>query len=112
MTFAEQQARALLERYTEKWSKQLEGVEQPAWVKAGIALIKRANNVETMLRAAPIISVQPMTRPVGGIAFYRPDRDQWEPSAVDRLAALAEPNGELAQRIETYDGEMALRENL
>jgi len=116
VTFAEKQARALLERYTEKWAKQLEGVEDaesgetPAWIKHGMALIRRAEVRNPLY--TPIVSVQPMTGPVGGMAFYQPVYPKWEPSAVDRLAALAEPNGELAQRISDYDGRQALLRNL
>jgi hypothetical protein len=51
-----------------------------------------------------LVSVQPMTQPVGGIAFYRPRYGRtWVPSAVERLAVLAEPDGELAKRIAGYD---------
>lgn len=53
----------------------------------------------------PIISVQPMTQPVGGIVFYRPryasDKGLWEPCVIDRLAALTDPG--MAKRVEEYD---------
>lgn len=78
--------------------------DQPAWVKAGIGMIRRAQVVDPVAAfASRIVSVQPMTQPIGGSAFYRARYGRWEPSAVDRLAALGDPEGELAKRIAGYD---------
>ncbi len=46
---------------------------------------------------------QPMTSPLGGIHYYRPryGRVVLEPSAVERLAALADPD--IALRVANYD---------
>jgi hypothetical protein len=92
-----------------KWDPLLKGVQDPpgedspAWVKRGMEMSKRAQRGPHPLQP-PIVSVQPMTQPIGGLAFYdRYLRPRWEPSAVDRLAALTEPNGELAKRIAGYD---------
>lgn len=92
--------KATLDKLMAKWAPMLKGVpdpsdeDAPAWIKHGMEIIKRSQVRDLLYE--PIVSVQPMSGPVGGLA-------RWEPSAVDRLAALADPNGELAKRIAGYD---------
>jgi len=104
MSTVERAKREILERFERRLQKEIRaqgGGDVPPWVKAGMALINQSR-LHDPLRP-PIVSVQPMTQPVGGITFYRPRYGSWEPSAVDRLAALAEPDSEMAKRIAEYD---------
>lgn len=50
--------------------KESNGGEIPPFVQHALGLIKRAEIRDPLYQ--PIVSVQPMTQPVGGIAFYRP----------------------------------------
>ena len=79
--------------------------------KMNAAIARSQEAVDDMRDMSALVSVQPMSSPVGGIAFYKP-QPQWEPSVVERLAALAEPDGELAQRITDYDDQQTLLSNL
>jgi len=95
--------REIIESFERQLAKEIrvQGGDPPPWVKAGLAMIRRSRIHDPLYE--PIVSVQPMTPPIGGVAFYRPRYGMWEPSAVDRLAALAEPEGELAKKIKKYD---------
>ena len=70
----------MIDNYVKKWKKEIDqqtrdpktGEFHP-WIKSGINLIKRAREAElNPLSPPPIISVQPMPQPIGGLAFYRP----------------------------------------
>lgn len=102
--------REQMRRLMTKWDPLLKGIEDPkdadgktpAWVTHGMDLIRQAKIGRFPTKLPPIISVQPMTGPVGGLAFYDL-KPRWEPSAVDRLGALAAPDSELAKRIAAFD---------
>ena len=50
---------------------------------------------------------KPLPMPVGAIAFYRPRYGVKEPSVIERLGALTDP--ELAERVAEWDGEWSGR---
>jgi len=101
----------ILKRFSDKMLADMKKAgDQPAWVKAGLALIKREQEGRYP-KSPPLISVQPMSPPHGGVAFYRPRYGEQEPAAVDRLAAIADPDSETAQKIRDYDARNQVWEN-
>jgi len=53
------------------------------------------------ITAEMIVSTQPMTKPIGDFTFYNSRWGAMEPSAVERLAALEDP--EMAEKIRKTD---------
>jgi len=78
-------AAALMERFVRGETELLERLEAkgskiPAWVMAAHRPINPPHT--------PLISVQPMSAPVGGIAFYRPRYGSEPECIIDALATL------------------------
>lgn len=93
----------ILQRYADKFRKQLEGIKDAPWVRHAKSLIAMSNVNQDPMRPN-LVSVQPMTTGPS-IAFYRPRYGEpvWVPSAVERLGALSDPGGELAEKIRKHD---------